>query len=150
MKNREFTKEQMERIMDQPDLRTRTGLRDKAIMELAAVSGLDFPEITDLRLSQIHLDKGFIRYKLRIIPLSEYAEDILYFYLNSMPLFWNDDAEVLSSSKFTQNIEGYVKSAGFKKKRVPEFLLRLFENLLRKTGLNRDDIPIILGKEVIS
>lgn len=69
---------QVEAILDAPDTQSNNGIRDRAILELMYATGLRVSELTELELSGIHLDLGFIQTvgkgnKERLIPLGDEA-----------------------------------------------------------------------------
>ena len=66
------------RIIDSIDTRSGHALRDRAILELLYGSGLRVSELSNLRLSDIEFEAGFIRVlgkgdKQRLVPLGEFA-----------------------------------------------------------------------------
>ena len=53
--------EEVEAIMDSVDLRSPSGVRDRAILELLYGCGLRVSELCGLRISQVYLNEGFVR-----------------------------------------------------------------------------------------
>jgi len=96
-----FSVEEAERLMNIPDIHDRTGLRDRAILELLYSTGMRRFEAAKLSISDIDFSKGVIHIrdgkgrKDRVIPVGERA------------LYW---------------IEKYVKESrpGFINKKLPE------------------------------
>lgn len=69
---------EVERLLDAPDTRTTTGLRDKAALELFYACGLRASELAGLRLEDLHFEDGVVRCvgkgdKERLVPVSERA-----------------------------------------------------------------------------
>ena len=83
--------EEVEAIMDSVDLRSPSGVRDRAILELLYGCGLRVSELCGLCISHVYLDEGFVRVvgkgdKERLVPLGEPASDAFRAYLDVRPL----------------------------------------------------------------
>ena len=83
--------EEVEAIMDSVDLRSPSGVRDRAILELLYGCGLRVSELCGLSISHVYLDEGFVRVvgkgdKERLVPLGEPASDAFRAYLEVRPL----------------------------------------------------------------
>lgn len=70
--------EEVARIIDSVDPKSRNGLRNRAILELLYGCGLRISELIHLRWSDIEMEAGFVRVrgkgnKQRLTPLGEYA-----------------------------------------------------------------------------
>ena len=83
--------EEVEAIMDSVDLRSPSGVRDRAILELLYGCGLRVSELCGLCISHVYLDEGFVRVvgkgdKERLVPLGEPASDAFRAYLEVRPL----------------------------------------------------------------
>jgi integrase/recombinase XerD len=52
---------EVESLIGQPDARDRQGARDRAILETLYATGMRVSESTDLKLSNVNLDIGFLR-----------------------------------------------------------------------------------------
>jgi integrase/recombinase XerD len=66
--------EEVEAILESVDLSKRFGRRDRAILEVLYGCGLRVSELTDLQVSHVYLDEGFVRVvgkgnKERLVPL---------------------------------------------------------------------------------
>jgi len=77
----------VERLLDAPDLQTPLGLRDRAMFELMYACGLRVSELISLTMLQVNLSQGALRVrgkgeKERIVPLGELAQDWLERYIN--------------------------------------------------------------------
>lgn len=55
-----LTKEEVERLLEEPDVTTDEGLRDRAMTELLYASGLRVSEMVSLKLSDVDLDNGLV------------------------------------------------------------------------------------------
>ncbi|MDH3403847.1 MAG: site-specific tyrosine recombinase XerD [Acidobacteriota bacterium] len=83
---RTLTEEQVERLLEAPDLSTPLGRRDKAMIELLYATGLRVSELVGLTLPQLRLDAGFLvafgkGSKERVVPIGEQAEQWVADYL---------------------------------------------------------------------
>ena len=140
-------------------------LRDKAMIELTYGCGLRISEVLDLKISDLHLDLGFIKIygkgsKERIIPLGDVARDALIEYLNCLrpklqkldfkTLFLNKKGTKISRKSFYLMIVETAKSAGIKKKVHPHTLRHSYASHLLEKGMDLRLIQELLGHEDIS
>ncbi len=137
-----LTKDEMKTILDAPDPRTRTGLRDQAMLYLGFAAGLRVSELVGLRLDDIELDGPYpsilVRGKgrqQRRLPLWKEAARTLRAWLavrGDAPVpevFLNVRGEALTCSGFSYILKKYVQMAlphspGLSKKRVSPHVLR--------------------------
>jgi len=120
-----LTPERMKVILAQPDLTTRNGRRDVAMLSLLYDAGLRVRELTDLSLADVRLDtpaqitvlgKGR---KRRIVPLLSATVKLLRAYLRDerpgnadRPLFLNHQKMPLTRAGIRYIIRKYVGVAG--------------------------------------
>lgn len=81
-----LTEQQIEDLLNAPDLEDSLGIRDKAMLETIYATGLRVSELIGLTFSQVSLDPGVVRVmgkggKERLVPLGEEAIECLYAYL---------------------------------------------------------------------
>ncbi len=89
-------------ILEQPDVGDVLGLRDKAVLELFYACGLRVSEVINLRLTGLYLDDGIIRVtgkgnKERIVPIGDSAVHWIQEYLKNSRI-------VLAKSIKSENI----------------------------------------------
>lgn len=77
-----LTEEEVEALLNAPDLNTPEGLRDRTMLEVLYATGLRVSELVGLRLDQVGLAQGVVRVvgkgdKERLVPLGEDAVDWL-------------------------------------------------------------------------
>ena len=82
-----LTEEQVEKLLQAPDISARLGLRDRAMLETLYATGLRVSELVGLTLSQMSLGQGVVRVigkgdKERLVPLGEEAISWLHRYLS--------------------------------------------------------------------
>ncbi len=122
-----LTTDGIKALFEQPDLDTRRGRRNLALLSLLYDSGARVQEIIDLTPSCIRLDKPCsVKIsgkggKARIVPLQEEQTVILYNYMqesrllelhaNKHPLFSNSRNEKLTRSGITYILSNYVELA---------------------------------------
>ena len=73
-------------LLDAPDLASRYGLRDRAMIELLYACGLRVSELCDLTLDAVQFDESYLRAlgkggKVRIVPIGEAALRYLLRYI---------------------------------------------------------------------
>lgn len=80
--------EQVEMLIDTPDIETNKGKRDKAILELLYAAGLKATELIELKLRDVDLSRGYVsikgkKNKERLIPIGSFAISSIREYLAS-------------------------------------------------------------------
>lgn len=114
-------------LLEQPDVTTKKGRRDLALLSLMYDTGSRVQEMIDLTASSIHLDKPYTIQitgkgnKTRIVPLLEEQVRILRNYLTefdllkpqtrSYPLFFNSRHEKLTRAGITHILLKYADKA---------------------------------------
>ncbi len=160
-----LTIEEVEELLNLPDLSTPIGKRDKAILELMYSTGLRASEIIELRMEDLEMDEGFVYVmgkggKKRIVPTGETALKYLRIYLNvrdkfledkSTPfLFLNYKGETLTRQGLWKIIKSYGKKIGIADKLTPHTLRHSFATHLLERGADLRSIQVMLGHSRIS
>jgi len=155
-------KNEIEALLKAPDINSRIGRRDNALLATAIQTGLRVSELTALTINDLHLGisahvkcNGKGR-KERCTPLSKQTVKMLKSWIkenNSNILFPNIQGKQLSSDSVQYLISKYVKIAekkctSLKKKKVSPHVLRhtAAMNLLQ-SGVDRSVIALWLGHE---
>lgn len=92
-----LTREEARRVLDAPDVQTRTGLRDKAILEVFYSTGLRLAELARLTVFDLDHRNGFVRVnrgkggKDRIVPIGAKACGYVREYLADVRAAWSQD-----------------------------------------------------------
>jgi len=92
-----LTRAQAKRVLEAPDTATKTGLRDRAILELFYSTGLRLGEVARLTVHDIDCRTGFVRVhggkgaKDRVVPVGRKAADYVSEYLRAARAEWARD-----------------------------------------------------------
>lgn len=155
-----LTVEQVNALLNQPDSRTPKEIRDKAMLELLYATGIRVSELTNLKLSDINRNIGFLTChdggKDRTIPFSGVAKAVLEDYLlNARPiltkgresewLFVNCSGSQMSRQGFWKIIKYYGDKAGIQEDITPHTLRHSFAAHLIGSGADMKAVQIILG-----
>ena len=159
--------EEIENIISQVDVSTPEGARNKAILETMYSCGLRVSEVVGLRISQLHLDVGFIRVigkgdKERLVPIGSSAIRYLTIYLKQVRVhievkpghedivFLNRRGQQLTRVMIFLVIKDLVKKAGIKKTVSPHTFRHSFATHLIEGGANLRAVQEMLGHESIT
>lgn len=156
----------VEAMLSQPELSTRLGARDKAMLELLYATGLRASELVGLRLQDINLERGYLIVvgkgsKERVVPLGEAAASAVTAYLEGSrsALLKGQDSEFLfiSSKKrritrqmFWERVKYYTRKAGISMNISPHTLRHSFATHLLDNGADLRAVQAMLGHADIS
>ena len=159
-----LSEEEVEAILDSVDLKTWTGLRDRAILEVLYGCGLRVSEAVGLRISDVYLEEGFVRIigkgdKQRIVPLGAPAADAIRNYLEGRVapadtasedlLFLNRFGKSLSRVSMFNMIKAQALAAGVRKEISPHTFRHSFATHLIEHGADLRVVQEMLGHESI-
>lgn len=143
-------------LLQQPNLDTRKGLRDKAMLELLYATGIKVSELITLKLSNINLNGRFITCgeRERNIPFGRMAKTALEDYLNirleAFPdkdnpiLFLNSSGGQLTRQGFWKILKAYANTAGIPNMN-PNMIRRSFAAHLIDNGADLESVREFLG-----
>lgn len=152
--------DEMERLLQVPDISSEVGCRDRAILELLYSSGLRVSELCQLSLYAI--EDTYVRVhgkgsKDRLIPVGKKAIQAIDDYLNRFRnrdtrplLFVSPQEKPLSRIAIWQMIKRYAQLAGIKKNVSPHTLRHTFATHLLDHGADLRVIQEMLGHASIS
>lgn len=123
-----LTHVEMEQVLSQPDVKTRTGVRDRSILEMQYSTGLRRHELTSLRVHDLDRSQSTVMVrqgkgrKDRVVPLGERAQDWAERYLLDVrpsfvrsstedALYLSEYGERLSDDGLSGRVSEYVKRA---------------------------------------
>lgn len=157
---------EVEVLINQPNLRNKQGIRDRAILEVLYATGMRVSEAVNLKKDNVNLDIGFLRCigkgnKERVIPLGKKAIVSLKRYLQSSRpqllkkresdlLFLNRFGEKISRQSLWKMIRRYAQEARIKKPIRPHILRHSFATHLLERGADLRSVQEMLGHSNIA
>jgi integrase/recombinase XerD len=157
---------EVEQLLEQPNLQTPLGIRDRAMLELLYATGMRVSELTQLPINQVNLEGGYVLLygkgsKERIVPLGSEAMKWVTHYLKtarerlargreSQSLFINRSAKGMSRQGFWKNLKTYGQRAGIRKRITPHLFRHSFASHLLERGADLRSVQMMLGHVDIS
>jgi len=161
-----LTPKEVEILLEQPNLESSKGIRDKAMLELLYAAGIRVSELIALNVSDVNLDMGYISCSRdtsneRVIPIGKIAVDILNTYVSEHrgllvkdpeenSLFVNYHGKRLTRQGFWKIVKSYTKKANINKKITPHTLRHSFAAHLLQNGADLKSVQEMLGHSDIS
>ncbi len=160
-----FTEEEMLVLLRVPDLESKYGVRNKAMLELIYSSGLRLIELARLRLQDIDLRKGLVRAlgkgnKERIIPVGKPAIEAINAYLAIRSsfgeasrcdrLFVTMSGKPWDSKQLNSILQKYISVVAQQQGFSPHSLRHSFATHLLKHGADLRAIQEMLGHSNLS
>ncbi|MDD2866238.1 MAG: site-specific tyrosine recombinase XerD [Candidatus Omnitrophota bacterium] len=157
--------DEVERLIEAPDLNSPQGIRDRAILEVMYATGMRVSEVAGLRVADLNADVGFVRClgkgkKERIVPLGTKAVAAVARYLEKVrprlaksgvqELFLNRSGRKISRVSLWKLIKGYARKARIKKPIRPHILRHSFATHLLERGADLRSVQEMLGHANIS
>jgi len=157
---------EVEALLRQPKEVHPLGKRDRAMIELLYATGLRVSELTDLQLSQLHLETGYLVVlgkggKERLVPLGEWAAEALKVYLeegrkillkggSGREIFLNRRGKKLSRQGVWKIIKQHALQARIRQNISPHMLRHSFATHLLENGADLRSLQTMLGHADIS
>ncbi len=160
--------DEVEQLLEQPDVSQPHGLRDRAMLELLYAAGLRVSELVRIRLDEIEFEDGYLTTmgkgsKERIVPFGEAALGWIKRYLSeSRPrflerkgispfLFLTQWGGSMSRQQFWKLVVRYGLQAGLDKSKLsPHKLRHSFATHLLENGADIRAVQLMLGHADIS
>jgi integrase/recombinase XerD len=155
----------VDRLIDAPDVAEPAGLRDRAMIELLYATGLRVSELVSLRPQDLRLDSGYLTCtgkggKQRIVPVGEAAKQWLAKYIRdarpglaakgAKTLFVNARGGRLSRSGFWRLLTAHGRKAGIRGALSPHVVRHSFATHLLERGADLRAIQMMLGHADLS
>ncbi len=160
--------EEVDRLINAPDVSTPRGLRDRAVIEILYATGLRVSELVQLRPTDLHLDAGYLTTtgkgrKQRLIPVGDEAAQWVTRYLqegrpqllgkrSSPRLFVNarGGGPGITRVGFWKILKGYGTRLGIGRQLSPHVLRHSFATHLLERGADLRAIQMMLGHADLS
>ena len=161
-----LTEQEVEKLLEQPDIEQNLGLRDRTMLEVLYATGLRVSELVTLTIEQLNMRQGLIRCvgkgnKERLVPLGEVALDWLQQYLIkarpllllghvSEDLFPTRRGKSMTRQAFWYLIKRYAQQAEIQKHLSPHTLRHAFATHLLNHGADLRVVQLLLGHSDLS
>ena len=158
--------ESVDKLLNSPDLKTRFGSRDKAMLEILYACGLRVSELVSLKFSQVVMESNFLRVmgkgsKERIIPINDYALTFLKTYIEDFrsefmkskktdSLFLSNRGLEMTRHSFWHIIKKYALQAGINDHLSPHTLRHAFATHMINNGADLRVVQLLLGHSDLS
>jgi integrase/recombinase XerD len=162
--------EEIDRILQAPDVTTPLGLRDRAMLEVLYSTGLRVSELLSLRIGDIDMRMGCVRCigkgdKERLVPIGRKAIEAVEHYLadsrpklslfsgpatHSQVLFVNRQGRKLSRISIWKIMHDYGVKLGLRGRLTPHKLRHSFATHLLERGADLRSVQLMLGHADIS
>jgi integrase/recombinase XerD len=160
--------EDVDRLIEQPDVTTARGLRDRALIELLYATGMRVTELLSLRPADVNLDASYLTCtgkgsKQRIVPIGDEAGEWVRKYVResrsallgkrtSTRLFVNakGGGPGLTRVGFWKILKTYARMAGLTAGLSPHMLRHSFATHLLERGADLRAIQMMLGHADLS
>ena len=155
-----LSEQEVEALLNAPDMEKDDGIRDKAMLETMYSSGLRVSEIIALEVKNVNLNRGVIQVfgkgaKERKVPLGDYAIEYINIYINevrnknknksSKYLFLSKYGEPITRQYFFKMIRKYAVQAGIDRNISPHILRHSFATHLLENDADLRAVQEMLG-----
>lgn len=164
---RVLSEDEVVRLLNQPDITSAEGFRDRTMLEVLYATGMRVSELINLTLERVDLNMKYIiafgkGSKERIVPLGSVAAEFLQQYLEKVrPKLTHEDRNTnivflafggheLTRQRFWQIIRAYGRKANINKALTPHILRHSFATHLLDNGADLRSVQELLGHSDIS
>ena len=160
-----LTVQELDHLMNQPDLTQTRGLRDRAMLELLYATGIRVSELICLNLEHIYMRQRIMSCpdakRRRMIPIGHSAYEALNDYINTArpklvtdesqrALFVNYSGNRITRQGFWKIMKQYGRQAGIETEITPHTLRHSFAAHLLENGADMKSIQTLMGYADIS
>lgn len=159
-------RDEVKRLLTQPDPSKPLGVRDQAMIELLYATGVRVSELVSLQPHQTNLQGDYLTVKgkgskVRMIPFGKWARETLLRYLKEVRpklsrgraspfLFLTRSGKALTRQGFWKLMRRYALAAGIEKRVTPHTLRHSFATHLLEGGADLRSVQSMLGHSDIS
>jgi len=161
-----LSEQDVELLLDAPEVTNALGFRDRAMLEMLYATGLRVSELVNLKFEQISFRQGVVRIigkgnKERLVPVGEEAMSWLENYMGQARktilgerqcdyLFVTNRAGSMTRQAFWHIIKRHAKKAGINKELSPHTLRHAFATHLLNHGADLRVVQLLLGHSDLS
>ncbi len=161
-----LSRDDVEKILEAPQIGDRLYWRDKALLEFAYASGVRVSELATLKLRDVDLEEGVATVfgkgaKERIVPIGRSAQRALDIYMRETrpalarhagqgTVFLNAQGRPLTRMGIWKILRKHVKRSGVRKRVTPHTLRHCFATHLLEGGADLAAVQEMLGHADIS
>ena len=158
--------DQVDKLLNAPNIDTRFGSRDKAMLEILYACGLRVSELVSLKFSQVNMESNFLRVlgkgnKERIIPINDYALSFLKKYIDNFrkdfitskktdALFLSNRGAEMTRHSFWHILKKYASQVGIEEHLSPHTLRHAFATHMINNGADLRVVQLLLGHSDLS
>lgn len=158
---------EVEKLLEQPDITDKKGLRDRAMLEFLYATGVRVSELVNLNQSDIIAKEGFVKVfgkgaKERLVPVGKVALSFIHKYKSSVReelaakgksgdrLFLNMRGTGISRVSVWKILKKYIDQAGIHKNVSPHTLRHSFATHMLEGGADLRSVQEMLGHSDIT
>lgn len=161
-----MSNEEVDELLEAPDISKDNGMRDRAMLELMYATGLRVSELLSLRFRNVNMQNGLITVygkgnKQRSVPVSSFALEFLRKYIDGPRkrvkgskdtdiIFLNRDGKALSRTYFFMQVKRYAEEKGIDSSVSPHTLRHCFATHLLENGASLRTVQEMLGHSNIA
>lgn len=161
-----MSNEEVDELLEAPDISKDNGMRDRAMLELMYATGLRVSELLSLRFRNVNMQNGLITIygkgnKQRSVPVSSFALEFLRKYIDGPRkrvkgskdtdiIFLNRDGKALSRTYFFMQVKRYAEEKGIDSSVSPHTLRHCFATHLLENGASLRAVQEMLGHSNIA
>lgn len=161
-----MSNEEVDELLEAPDISKDNGMRDRAMLELMYATGLRVSELLSLRFRNVNMQNGLITVygkgnKQRSVPVSSFALEFLRKYIDGPRkrvkgskdtdiIFLNRDGKALSRTYFFMQVKRYAEEKGIDSSVSPHTLRHCFATHLLENGASLRAVQEMLGHSNIA
>lgn len=161
-----MSNEEVDELLEAPDIFKDNGMRDRAMLELMYATGLRVSELLSLKFRNVNMQNDLITVygkgnKQRSVPVSSFALEFLRKYIDGPRkrvkgskdtdiIFLNRDGKALSRTYFFMQVKRYAEEKGIDSSVSPHTLRHCFATHLLENGASLRAVQEMLGHSNIA